>query len=101
MTFNEFTSYWNDYDTLITEMQEAVLKVKMRDGNIDVSKQESRIESIRKLQDLFHRMYYDRLTYTSPSLNEHLKVLGERDKMLHEIARLTKENNNLKQTIKF
>lgn len=95
LTNAEFYVNYADYGILISKMLEKVTEARKRDKNRDFSEQYESIETLQRLQNLFHLMYHAQQTIE----NESGKVMMERKRLLDKIASLQKENESLKNEI--
>ena len=91
----EFYVNYNDYSVMIDSMREKLLEAIKRDKNRDYSKQWETIETLQRLQALFHLMYHNQQTIE----NDSGKVMIERKKLLDKNGALERENANLKQEL--
>ncbi len=95
ITNAEFYVNYADYSNIIDNMREKLLKAIGGNGNRDYSEQWKTIETLERLQNLYHQMYNEQQSIESESG----KVLLERKRLLDKIIRLEKENEHLKQNI--
>jgi hypothetical protein len=96
LTERQFYDYYTDFDILITGMNERLLEAQKKNPEMDVERALSKINMLRRLQNVFHKMYHENMTID----NGAGKVLIERDKLLRRISQLEKENEELKQNIR-
>jgi predicted nuclease with TOPRIM domain len=92
----EFYANYTDFTLLIDNMREKLLKAIGTNGNKDYSEQWKMIESLERLQNLYHLMYHSQQQIEIESG----KVLLERKKMMDKIYRLENELTELKKNIK-
>lgn len=97
ITNAEFYVNYADYSNLIDNMREKLLKAIGKDGSKDYSEQWKMIETLERLQILFHQMYNEQQTIETESG----KVLLERKKLMDRILNLERQNEELKKNINF
>lgn len=95
ITNNEFYAIYTDYGILIDKMREKLLEAIKRDKNRDYTEQWHSIETLEKLQTLYHKMYH----FMQIVDNQSGKLLMERKQLLDKLVRLEKENESLKQNL--
>ena len=95
LTNAEFYVNYADYSNLIDNMREKLLKAIGTNGNKDYSEQWKMIETLERLQNLYHLMYHSQQQIEVESG----KVLVERKKLMDKILSLQRENDNLKGQI--
>lgn len=91
----EFYNLWNDYDSIITKMNTKLMEFKSKNPSFDISEQLQTLNTLRSLQDIFHKQYQLIVTLDG----QHGKWHSEKKRMLDKISELEKENNNLKEAI--
>jgi len=97
LTNAEFYVNYADYSNLIDNMREKLLKAMGKDGKKDYSEQWKMIETLERLQVLFHQMYNEQQIIETDSG----KVLIERKRLTDKIIALEKQNEELKNNINF
>lgn len=96
ITERDFYDYYTDYDVLITSMNEKLLEAQKKNPYLDMDKPLQKINMLRRLQNVFHKMYHEVRIIDTREGN----VLFERDKLLKRISQLEKENKELKENIR-
>ncbi len=97
LTNAEFYVNYADYSNLIDNMRDKLLKAMGKDGAKDYSEQWKMIETLERLQILFHQMYNEQQIIETNSG----KVLIERKRLTDKIIALEKQNEELKKNINF
>lgn len=95
LTNAEFYANYADYSNLIDNMRNKLLRAIGANGNKDYSEQWKTIETLERLQTLYHQMYHDQQTID----NQSSKIMLERKKMADKILSLENQLNELKKNI--
>jgi predicted nuclease with TOPRIM domain len=91
----EFHANYADFSNLIDNMRDKLYNAMGKDGKRDYSEQWKMIETLERLQNLYHLMYHSQQQIEVESG----KVLVERKKLMDKILSLQRENDNLKGQI--
>lgn len=85
----------NDYDVIITNMNEKLYTYKLKNPSFDISESLKTINTLRFLQDTFHKQHHVILTLEG----QHGNWSSERKRLMDKIIQLEKENVNLKENL--
>lgn len=95
MSEQQFYYIYTDYDLIITNLNEKLNNFKLKNPAYDISEQLNVINTLRFLQNTFHKQYHLLLSLEG----QHGKWIGERNRLINIINDLEKENKNLKESI--
>lgn len=95
MTNKEFYQYYTDFDIIIDGMRLKLLEAMKKNPGGDYSQPNYTIEKLERLKLVYHTMYHQQQTVD----NESGKVMQERHRLISQIAKLERENENLKKDI--
>lgn len=93
----QFYNLWNDYDSIITNLDLKLTQFQIKNPKVDVSEQIQTINTLRLLRDSFHKLYHLCLVLDG----NQGKWASEQKRLLNRISELEKELKETKENINF